>query len=227
MVDMAHIAGLVATGHHPSPFPHAHVATSTTQKTLRGARGGIILSQDPELGKKFNSGIFPGTQGGPMMHQITGKAVAFGEALKPAFKDYMGRVVQNAKVLASTLIEGGCQIYSGGTDNHLMLLDLRSIGVTGIDAEKSLEKSGITCNKNSIPFDSEKPTITSGIRLGTPAVTTRGFGEKEIKIVGQSILTVLNGLHAHGADGNQAAEAEVTKIILELCQQFPIYEEMK
>ena len=223
MVDMAHIAGLVASGHHPSPFPHAHVVTSTTHKTLRGARGGIILANDSELGKKFNSAVFPGSQGGPLMHQIAGKAVAFGEALKPEFKSYIEQVIKNAQILAKTLIDNNLKIYSGGTDNHLMLVDLKPFGITGVQAEKALDRVGITCNKNSLPFDKEKPTVTSGIRLGTPAITSRGFKEKETIIVGESIISVLKGLKQNGEENNHALESKVLNTILELSKKFPIY----
>ena len=194
MVDMAHFAGLVAGGVHPSPLPHAHVVTTTTHKTLRGPRGGMILAQDEEIGKKINSAVFPGLQGGPLMHVIAAKAVALGEALRPEFSAYAAAVVENAKTLAATLAEAGLAIVSGGTDTHLMLVDLRPKGLTGRDAEQSLERAGITCNKNGIPFDPEKPTVTSGIRLGSPAATTRGFGPAEFRKVGELIVEVLRGL---------------------------------
>ncbi len=222
MVDMAHFAGLVAGGVHPSPLPHAHVVTTTTHKTLRGARGGMILSNDEDLGKKINAAIFPGLQGGPLMHVIAGKAVAFGEALKPEFKIYAKAVVDNAKILAETLIERGFDIVSGGTDTHLMLVDLRSKGLTGRDAERSLEAAGITCNKNAVPFDPEKPTVTSGIRLGTPAATTRGFGATEFRLVGTLIADVLDGLAANRED-NAAAEAAAREQVRALCRRFPVY----
>ncbi|MDH3702335.1 MAG: serine hydroxymethyltransferase [Alphaproteobacteria bacterium] len=222
LVDMAHFAGLVAAGVHPSPLTHAHVVTTTTHKTLRGARGGMILSNDLDLGKKINSAIFPGTQGGPLMHMIAGKAVAFGEALKPEFRIYAQAVVDNARALAATLSEGGLDIVSGGTDTHLMLVDLRPKSLTGNVAEKSLERAGLTCNKNGIPFDPEKPTVTSGIRLGTPAGTTRGFGQAEFRQVGALIIEVLDGLAANG-DDNGAVEASVQKRVGELCRRFPIY----
>ncbi len=222
MVDMAHFAGLVAGGAHPSPLPHAHVVTTTTHKTLRGPRGGMILSNDEDIGKKINSSIFPGTQGGPLMHVIAAKAVAFGEALHPEFKEYAARVVENAQTLASTLSDQGLDIVSGGTDTHLMLVDLRPKGLTGNVAEASLENAGITCNKNGIPFDPEKPTITSGIRLGTPAATTRGFGPEEFKAVGNMIVQVLDGLAASNGD-NSAVEQRVRKQVRELCDRFPIY----
>jgi glycine hydroxymethyltransferase len=222
MVDMAHFAGLVAAGVHPSPLPHAHVVTTTTHKTLRGARGGMILSNDADLGKKINSAIFPGTQGGPLMHMIAGKAVAFGEALRPEFRAYAQAVVDNARALAATLSEGGLDIVSGGTDTHLMLVDLRPKKLTGNVAEKSLERAGLTCNKNGIPFDPEKPMVTSGIRLGTPAGTTRGFGQAEFRQIGALIIEVLDGLAANG-DDNGAVEASVLKRVGELCRRFPIY----
>ncbi len=221
-VDMAHFAGLVAAGVHPSPFPHAHVATTTTHKTLRGPRGGMILSMDEELGKKINSAIFPGLQGGPLMHVIAAKAVAFGEALKPEFKVYSQQVIDNAKVLAKTIIDGGFAITTGGTDNHLMLVDLRPKKLNGKISEASLEHAGMTCNKNGIPFDTEKPTITSGIRLGTPAATTRGFGTAEFKQVGEMIVKVLDALAAN-PQNNGAVEQEVRKEVSALCKRFPIY----
>ncbi len=221
-VDMAHFAGLVAAGVHPSPFPHAHVATTTTHKTLRGPRGGMILSMDEELGKKINSAIFPGLQGGPLMHVIAAKAVAFGEALKPEFKVYSQQVIDNAKVLAKTLIDGGFAITTGGTDNHLMLVDLRPKKLNGKISEASLEHAGMTCNKNGIPFDTEKPTITSGIRLGTPAATTRGFGTAEFRQVGEMIVKVLDAL-AKNPQNNGAVEQEVRKEVSALCKRFPIY----
>ena len=222
MVDMAHFAGLVAAGIHPSPFPHAHVATTTTHKTLRGPRGGMILSNDEDLGKKINSAIFPGLQGGPLMHVIAAKAVAFGEALQPEFKIYAKQVVDNAKALAATLIEGGVAITTGGTDNHLMLVDLRPKKLNGKNSEASLEHAGITCNKNGIPYDTEKPTITSGVRLGTPAATTRGFGTDEFKEVGRMIIRVLDALAAN-PQNNGAVEQEVRKEVSALCKRFPIY----
>ncbi|HLI13710.1 MAG TPA: serine hydroxymethyltransferase [Alphaproteobacteria bacterium] len=222
MVDMAHFAGLVAGGVHPSPLPHAHVVTTTTHKTLRGTRGGMILANDEELGKKINSAIFPGTQGGPLMHAIAGKAVALGEALKPSFKAYARQVVDNAKALAATLVARGYDIVTGGTDTHLMLVDLRSKGLTGKAAAESLERAAITCNKNGVPFDPEKPTITSGIRLGTPASTTRGFGVAEFRQVGEMIADVLDGLAARANDNN-ANETAVAARVAELCRRFPIY----
>jgi len=221
-VDMAHIAGLVATGAHPSPLPHAHVVTTTTHKTLRGPRGGMILSNDLDLGKKINSAVFPGYQGGPLMHVIAGKAVAFGEALKPEFKDYIDQVVANAKALAAVMIERGCDIVTGGTDNHLMLVDLRPKGLKGNVVDKALERAGITCNKNGIPFDTEKPMITSGIRIGTPAATSRGFGIEEFQKVGHLISDVLDGL-VEMPEGNPEVEARVLAEVKELCKRFPLY----
>ena len=224
LVDMAHFSGLVAAGVHPSPFPHAHVATSTTHKTLRGPRGGLILTNDADIAKKANSAIFPGLQGGPLMHVIAAKAVAFGEALQPEFKNYAQHIVDNARVLAAKLSERGCDIVSGGTDTHLMLVDLRPKGVTGKLAEASLEKAGITCNKNGIPFDPEKPAVTSGIRLGTPACTTRGFGVAEFNCVGELIADVLDGL-AKNPEDNGEMEQGVRQKVGALCQNFPIYAE--
>ncbi|MEQ1705907.1 MAG: serine hydroxymethyltransferase [Rickettsiales bacterium] len=221
MVDMAHYAGLIAAGAYPSPFPHAHVATTTTHKTLRGPRGGMILTNDEDLAKKFNSAIFPGAQGGPLMHVIAAKAVAFGEALQPSFKQYGKQVIENARALADTLVKRGVNIVTGGTDSHLMLVDLRPKKVTGKAAEESLERAGLTCNKNAIPFDPEKPFVTSGIRLGTPAGTTRGFGVTEFKQIGELIGDVLDGL-ATGGD-NSAVEAKVRVKVSELCKAFPIY----
>jgi glycine hydroxymethyltransferase len=222
-VDMAHFAGLVAAGVHPSPLPHAHVVTTTTHKTLRGARGGMVLSNDPDLGKKINSAVFPGLQGGPLEHAIAGKAAAFGEALKPSFKLYAQQVVDNAKVLAAVLLENGFDIVSGGTDTHLMLVDLRPKKLTGRDAEASLDLAGITCNKNGVPFDPEKPMVTSGIRLGTPAATTRGFATEEFRQVGELITRVLDGLAASPED-NSAIEQEVRSEVVALCQRFPVYQ---
>jgi len=224
MVDMAHFAGLVAGGAHPSPLPHAHIVTTTTHKTLRGARGGMILSNDEAIGKKLNSAIFPGTQGGPLMHMIAAKAVSFGEALRPDFKVYAQNVVSNARTLASTLMEGGLDIVSGGTDTHLLLVDLRPKKLTGNVAEKALERAGLTCNKNGIPFDPEKPTVTSGVRLGTPAGTTSGFGQGEFRQVGELIVEVLNGLVANG-DDNAAVESSVRARVEDLCRRFPVYPE--
>lgn len=222
MVDMAHFSGLVAGGAHPSPFPHAHIATTTTHKTLRGPRGGMILTNDEAIAKKVNSAIFPGTQGGPLMHVIAAKAAAFGEALRPEFRTYSAAVIENARVLAATLVEGGLDIVSGGTDTHLLLVDLRPKGLTGKVAEASLEAAGMTCNKNGIPFDPEKPTITSGVRLGSPAATTRGFSVGEFRQVGEMIVEVLDGL-ASGSNDNSAVEAVVRKRVGELCVRFPIY----
>ena len=222
MVDMAHFAGLVAGGAHPSPMPHAHVVTTTTHKTLRGPRGGMILTNDEEIGRKINAAMFPGLQGGPLMHVIAAKAVAFGEALQPAFKDYARSVVANARALAALLADSGLAIVSGGTDTHLMLVDLRARRLTGKAVEAGLERAGITCNKNGIPFDPEKPTVTSGIRLGTPAVTTRGFGPAEIRRVGELIVEVLDGLAAHPED-NGAVERRVRAEVGELSRRFPIY----
>ncbi len=223
MVDMAHFAGLVAAGLHPSPFPHAHVVTTTTHKTLRGPRGGLILCNDEELGKKLNSAVFPGMQGGPLMHVIAAKAVAFGEALTPEFKAYQQRVKENAQTLAQTLVEAGLAIVSGGTDNHLMLVDLRPKKITGKAAEAALGRAHITCNKNGIPFDPEKPFVTSGIRLGTPAATSRGFGKEEFKQVGSMIVEVLDGLSAKGEEGNAGTEATVKEKVHALTAKFPIY----
>jgi glycine hydroxymethyltransferase len=223
-VDMAHVAGLVAGGVHPSPFPHAHVATTTTHKTLRGPRGGMILANDEALGKKFNSAVFPGMQGGPLMHIIAAKAVAFHEALQPEFKTYCAQVVKNAKALAETLEARGYKIVTGGTDNHLMLVDLRSKGLTGKVAEIALGKANITCNKNGVPFDPEKPFVTSGIRLGTPAGTTRGFGEAEFVEVGNMIASVLDSVAQSGPDGDSGVVAKVKRDAIELCERFPIYE---
>jgi glycine hydroxymethyltransferase len=226
LVDMAHFAGLVAGGVYPSPLPHAHVVTTTTHKTLRGPRGGLILSNDEALGKRINSAVFPGLQGGPLMHVIAGKAVALGEALRPAFPRYARAVVANAQALARTLIEGGLALVSGGTDTHLMLVDLRPKRLTGRAAEAALERAGLTCNKNGIPFDPEKPAVTSGIRLGTPAATTRGFGPAEFRAVGALIVEVLDALAAAGGrpeDGDAAVEQRVRRQVAALCERFPIY----
>ena len=223
LVDMAHFAGLVAAGLYPSPFPHAHVATTTTHKTLRGPRGGMILTNDEAISKKINSAIFPGIQGGPLMHVIAAKAVAFGEALRPEFKTYQAQVIKNAQALADELMKGGLDIVTGGTDSHLMLVDLRPKGVKGNATEKALGRAHITCNKNGIPFDTEKPTITSGVRLGTPAGTTRGFGEAEFRQIARWITEVVDGLAANGEDGNAAVEAKVKAEVETLCKQFPIY----
>ena len=224
MVDMAHIAGLVAGGEHPSPVPHAHVVTSTTHKSLRGPRGGLILSNDEDIAKKMNSAVFPGLQGGPLMHVIAAKAVAFGEALRPEFKTYAKNVVANARTLAASLKETGLDIVSGGTDNHSMLVDLRPKNATGKRAEAALGRANITCNKNGIPFDPEKPFVTSGIRLGTPAGTTRGFGEAEFAEIGRLISEVMDGLKASNSDeGNAAVEAAVKAKVIELTDRFPLY----
>ncbi len=222
-VDMAHIAGLVAAGAHPSPFPHAHVATTTTHKTLRGPRGGMILTNDEAIAKKINSAIFPGIQGGPLMHVIAGKAVAFGEALRPEFKDYIKQVVVNAQALSDQLIKGGLDTVTHGTDTHVVLVDLRPKGVKGNATEKALGRAHITCNKNGVPFDPEKPTITSGIRLGSPAGTTRGFGEAEFRQIADWIIEVVDGLAANGEDGNCAVEAKVKAEVAELCARYPLY----
>ena len=225
MVDMAHFAGLVAGGAHPSPLPHAHVVTTTTHKTLRGPRGGMILSNDPEIARRIDSAVFPGLQGGPLMHVIAAKAVAFGEALQPGFAAYARAVVENAQTLAATLEAAGLAIVSGGTDTHLLLVDLRPLGLTGRDAEQALERAGITCNKNGIPFDPQKPTVTSGIRLGSPAATTRGFGVAEFRQVGQWIAEVLRGL-ASVSGGDSAVEARVRREVAALCARFPIYPDL-
>ena len=222
MVDMAHFAGLVAGGVHPSPVPIADVVTFTTHKTMRGPRGGCIVTNSEEIAKKVNSAIFPGIQGGPLMHVIAAKAVAFGEALQPEFKSYARAVVDNAKVLAATLNGGELDIVTGGTDTHVVLVDLRPMGLTGKDAEAAMERAGLTCNKNAVPFDSEKPTITSGVRLGTPAATSRGFGQAEFKRVGELIIKVLQGL-AERPDDQVAAEGDVRLGVGELCKRFPIY----
>jgi len=223
MVDMAHFAGLVAGGAHPSPFPYADVATTTTHKTLRGPRGGMILTNDEAIAKKINSAIFPGIQGGPLMHVIAAKAVAFGEALRPEFAAYAAQVVKNAQALADELMKGGLAIVTGGTDTHLMLVDLRPKGVKGNTTEKALGRAHITCNKNGIPFDPEKPTVTSGVRLGTPAGTTRGFGEAEFREIGRWIVQVVDGLAANGEEDNGTVEAAVRAKVAVLCAKFPIY----
>jgi glycine hydroxymethyltransferase len=225
MVDMAHFAGLVAGGAHPSPFPHAHVVTTTTHKTLRGPRGGVILTNDEALAKKINSAVFPGMQGGPLMHVIAAKAVAFGEALQPSFKTYAKNVVENAQVLADTLKGSGLDIVSGGTDTHLMLVDMRPKRLTGKVSELALGRAHITCNKNGIPFDPEKPTVTSGIRLGTPAGTTRGFGKAEFKQVGEMIVEVLDVLSQKGVDEDSLVEATVRGKVKDLLAKFPIYQD--
>ncbi len=222
MVDMAHFAGLVAGGVHPSPMPHAHIVTTTTHKTLRGPRGGMILTNDEAIAKKVDSAMFPGLQGGPLMHVIAAKAVAFGEALQPSFPRYAKAVVDNAKALAETLVEEGLAIVSGGTDTHLMLVDLRPLDLTGRDAEKALERAGMTCNKNGIPFDPRPPTVTSGVRLGSPAATTRGFGTEEFRQIGRWIGEVLRGLARHAND-NDANERRVRQAVTALCERFPVY----
>ena len=221
-IDMAHFSGLVAAGEYPNPLEYADVVTSTTHKTIRGARGGMILSNNKDLGKKFNSAVFPGYQGGPLMHVIAAKAVAFGEALKPEFKEYIKQVIKNAKKLSEVLVDGGLRIVSGGTDTHLLLVDLTPKGLTGAAASTSLENANITCNKNGIPKDPNPPKITSGIRLGTPAGTTRGFKEEEFKRVGKLILETLNGLQENPND-NSVAESKVREEVKELCDKFPIY----
>lgn len=223
MVDMAHISGLVATGLHPSPVDHAHVVTSTTHKTLRGPRGGFVLTNDEDIYKKINSTVFPGMQGGPLMHVIAGKAVAFGEALQPEFKKYMERVVSCADIMANRLQKLGWDVVSGGTENHLFLLDLRKQGITGKAAQKALERAGMTCNKNAVPFDDASPFVTSGIRIGTAAICSRGFAENEAMQIAQWINEVLNGLKENGEEGNAALEASVLKEVKVLCQCFPIY----
>lgn len=222
MVDMAHFAGLVAGGHYPNPLDHAHVVTSTTHKTLRGPRGGLVLANDPDLAKKIRSALFPGLQGGPLMHTVAAKAVAFGEALEPEFKSYCRSVIDNAQALAAALVEGGYAVISGGTDTHLALIDLRPKGVKGNAAEKSLERAGITCNKNGIPSDPEKFTVTSGIRIGSPAGTTRGFGVAEFRDIGSMMAEVLDGLAA-GSASNETAEKAVAERVLALTGRFPIY----
>ncbi len=223
LVDMAHFAGLVAAGVHPSPLPHADVVTTTTHKTLRGPRGGMILSNDEALGKKFNSAVFPGMQGGPLVHVIAAKAVAFGEALRPEFKDYARAVIVNAQVLAARLAARGCAVVAGGTDTHLALIDLTPKGLTGRDADEALERAGITCNKNGIPFDPLPPVKTSGIRVGSPAGTTRGFGPAEFSAIADMIADVLDGLAANGAEGNAEVERAVNARVRALCARFPIY----
>ena len=222
-VDMAHFAGLVAAGEHPSPFPHAHVATTTTHKTLRGPRGGMIVTNDEALAKKFNSAIFPGIQGGPLMHVIAAKAVAFGEALQPEFKTYIQNVIKNAQALSDQLIKGGLDTVTHGTDTHVLLVDLRPKGVKGNATEKALGRARITCNKNGVPFDPEKPMVTSGIRLGSPAGTTRGFGEVEFRQIADWIIEVVDGLAANGEEGNAAVEAKVKAEVGVLCARFPMY----
>jgi len=223
LADVAHFAGLIATGHYPSPFPHVHVATTTTHKTLRGPRGGLILTNDEALAKKFNSAIFPGLQGGPLMHVIAAKAVAFGEALRPSFTDYQGQVIKNAQALADQLQKGGLDVVTGGTDTHVMLVDLRPKGVKGNVAETALGRAHITCNKNGIPFDTEKPTITSGLRLGSPAGTTRGFTETEFRQIGDWIVEVVEAQVAADEAARDAVEARVKAEVVAMCARFPIY----
>ena len=222
LVDMAHYSGLVAAQEYPDPLPHAHVVTSTTHKTIRGPRGGMILSNDIDLGKKFNSSVFPGLQGGPLMHVIAAKAVAFGEALQPEFKQYIQQVKKNASVLGEVLISNGIDIVTGGTDSHMVLVDLRSKNVTGKDAEESLERAGMTCNKNGVANDPNPPTITSGIRLGSPAATTRGFKEEEFKFIGEKISTIINDLSSSNSDISMT-ESSILKEVTELCAKYPIY----
>jgi glycine hydroxymethyltransferase len=225
MVDMAHFAGLVAGGVHPTPFGHAHVVTTTTHKTLRGPRGGMVMTNDEAIAKKINSAVFPGLQGGPLMHVIAAKAVAFGEALKPGFKSYAAAIIENAKVLAATLAERGCNLVSGGTDTHLALVDLTPLGVTGKDADEALERAGITCNKNGIPNDPLPPVKTSGIRVGSPAGTTRGFGPAEFREIGHMVADVLDGLAKNGEQGDAQIEMAVHQRVSTLCHRFPIYPE--
>ncbi len=225
-VDMAHFAGLVAAGEHPSPFPHAHVVTTTTHKTLRGPRGGMILTNDADIAKKVNSAIFPGIQGGPLMHVIAAKAVAFGEALRPDFKDYAKAVIANAQAMGAQLMKGGLDLVTGGTDTHVLLVDLRPKGVKGNATEKALERAHITCNKNGVPFDPEKPTVTSGVRLGSPAGTTRGFGTTEFRQIADWIIEVVDGLAENGEEGNGAVEARVKTEVAQLCARFPLYPEL-
>lgn len=224
MVDMAHFAGLVAGGIHPSPFPHAHVATTTTHKTLRGPRGGMILTNDADIAKKLNSAIFPGLQGGPLMHVIAAKAVAFGEALTPEFTKYAQNVVANAKAMGEAILSAGYGLVTGGTDTHLLLVDLRPKGLTGKAAEAGLGRANITCNKNAVPYDEQKPFVTSGIRLGSPAGTTRGFGEGEFSQIGRMVGEVLDGLVSNGDSGNGQVEERIKREAIELCERFPIYE---
>jgi glycine hydroxymethyltransferase len=223
LADVAHFAGLIAAGEYPNPFPHVHAATTTTHKTLRGPRGGMILTDDEALAKKFNSAIFPGIQGGPLMHVIAAKAVAFGEALRPAFKTYQQQVITNAQALSDQLIKGGLDTVTHGTDTHVLLVDLRPKGVKGNATEKALGRAHITCNKNGVPFDPEKPTVTSGIRLGSPAGTTRGFGEAEFRQIADWIVEVVDGLAANGEDANAEVEAKVKAEVEALCARFPMY----
>ncbi len=224
MVDMAHFAGLVAAGEHPSPFGHAHVVTTTTHKTLRGPRGGMVLTDDEAIAKKINSAVFPGLQGGPLMHVIAAKAVAFGEALEPGFKTYAKAVIKNAQVMADRLKERGADVVSGGTDTHLALIDLRPLGITGKDADEALERAGITCNKNGVPFDPLPPMKTSGIRIGSPAGTTRGFGEAEFRDIADMVADVLDGVAKSGGEGDAAVEQAVNARVRALCARFPIYQ---
>ena len=226
MVDMAHFAGLVAAGEHPSPFGHAHVVTTTTHKTLRGPRGGMVLTDDEAIAKKINSAVFPGLQGGPLMHVIAAKAVAFGEALQPGFKSYVRAVIENAKALAGRLRERGADLVAGGTDTHLALVDLRPLGITGKDADEALERASITCNKNGIPFDPLPPVKTSGIRIGSPAGTTRGFGVQEFRDIADMMSDVLEGLRDNGHEGNGEVEAAVRERVRALCARFPIYQDL-
>ena len=223
LADVAHFAGLIAAGLYPSPFPHVHVATTTTHKTLRGPRGGMILTNDEGMARKFNSAIFPGIQGGPLMHVIAAKAVAFGEALRPEFKDYQAQVIQNAQALADQLQKGGLSVVTGGTDTHVMLVDLRPKGVKGNTAEAALGRAHITCNKNGIPFDTEKPTVTSGLRLGSPAATTRGFAQTEFRQIGDWIVDVMDGLKATDGAPNEPVESRVRSEVVALCEKYPIY----
>ena len=223
LADVAHFAGLIAAGEYPSPFPHCHVATTTTHKTLRGPRGGMILTNDADLAKKFNSAIFPGIQGGPLMHVIAAKAVAFGEALKPDFKHYIKQVIKNAQALSDELIKGGLDTVTHGTDTHVLLVDLRPKGVKGNASEKALERAYITCNKNGVPFDPEKPAVTSGIRLGSPAGTTRGFDEDDFRQIGRWIIEVVDGLALSGEEGNHAVEEKVRSEVAVLCAKYPLY----
>jgi glycine hydroxymethyltransferase len=223
LADVAHFAGLIAAGEYPDPFPHVHVATTTTHKTLRGPRGGMILTNDEALAKKFNSAIFPGIQGGPLMHVIAAKAVAFGEALRPEFKGYIQQVIKNAQALSDQLIKGGLDTITHGTDTHVLLVELRPKGVKGNATEKALGRAHITCNKNGVPFDPEKPMVTSGIRLGSPAGTTRGFGEAEFRQIADWIIEVVDGLAANGEDGNTAVEAKVKAEVEAMCARFPMY----
>ena len=223
LADVAHFAGLIAAGEYPSPFPHCHVATTTTHKTLRGPRGGMILTNDADLAKKFNSAIFPGIQGGPLMHVIAAKAVAFGEALRPDFKQYIKKVIKNAQALSDELIKGGLDTITHGTDTHVLLVDLRPKGVKGNTTEKALERAHITCNKNGVPFDPEKPAVTSGIRLGSPAGTTRGFDEGDFRQIGRWIIEVVDGLALNGEEGNHAVEDKVKSEVAVLCAKYPLY----